>query len=104
MNFFTKNGFDFFDYIYSIKTQDQSKSSDFSYDEMIYAAYANYNNQWKKFSLQAGLRMENTNSHGQLFSTDPKPSDDVKRNYVDLFPSVALTYNVNKKTYVWPDL
>jgi outer membrane receptor protein involved in Fe transport len=64
---------------------------------MIYAAYANYNKQWNKFALQAGVRMENTQSHGQLFSINPKDEDDVKRNYIDFFPSAAITYTVNKK-------
>ncbi|MEO5582805.1 MAG: outer membrane beta-barrel family protein, partial [Saprospiraceae bacterium] len=50
-----------------------------------------------KLAVQTGLRMENTQSHGQLFSNHPKQEDDVKRNYVDLFPSVAITYTVNKK-------
>jgi len=93
----TDNGFDFFDYIQGVKTQDHEKSSDFNYDEMVYAAYVNYNKQFnKKWALQTGLRLENTQSHGQLLSMNPKEEDDVKRSYVDLFPSFALTYTANK--------
>jgi len=93
----TDNGFDFFDYVQGAKIQDNEKSSDFSYSEMVYAAYINYNKQFdKKWSLQAGIRLENTHSHGQLFSMNPKDEDDVERSYVNLFPSFAITYNANK--------
>ena len=93
----TKNGFDFFDYIQAQKTPNLDKSSDFNYNEMVYAAYANYNKQWKKIALQAGVRLENTHSHGQLLSTNPTADDDVKRSYTNLFPSFAITYTANKK-------
>lgn len=94
----TDNGFDFFDYIQNVKTQDLEKSSDFTYDEMVYAAYANYNRQFnKKWALQSGLRLEATKSHGLLMSLYPQPDGDVKRSYANLFPSFALTYNANKK-------
>ncbi len=92
----TSNGFDFFDYIGAIPIQDATRSSDFTYDEMIYAAYANYNAQYKKISYQIGLRAENTQSRGQLFNQDQNPDNDVKRNYIDFFPSMAITYASNK--------
>ena len=93
----TDNGFDFFDYIDNVKTKSFEKSNDFTYDERVYAAYVNYNKQFdKKWSLQTGLRLESTQSHGMLMSMNPTPDDDVKRSYTNLFPSLALTYNVNK--------
>ncbi|MBK6389605.1 MAG: TonB-dependent receptor [Saprospiraceae bacterium] len=93
----TENGFDFFDFPNNVKTPNTEKSSDFTYNEMVYAAYGNYNKQFgKKVALQAGLRMEATQSHGQLFSTNPKDEDDVKRSYANLFPSFAITYSANK--------
>ncbi len=93
----TGNVFDFFDYIQGVKIQDLEKSSDFTYDEMVYAAYINYNKQIKKWAVQAGLRVENTESHGELMSLNPRDEDNVKRSYVDAFPSFAITYNASKK-------
>ncbi|MEP7266055.1 MAG: TonB-dependent receptor [Saprospiraceae bacterium] len=93
----TDNGFDFFNFINSNKIQDFEKSSQFNYNEKVYATYANYNKTFnKQWALQAGLRLEATNSRGLLMSINPQPDDDVKRSYANLFPSFALTYNANK--------
>lgn len=93
----TDNLFDFFDYVNGIKTMNRDKSNQFTYDETIYAAYSNFTTKYKKFDLQAGLRLESTNSHGRLLTMSNSNDDDVKRTYTDLFPSLALTYNINKK-------
>jgi iron complex outermembrane receptor protein len=49
--------------------------------------------------LQSGLRMEQTNSEGDLTNADgiTQPDDTVKRSYLDLFPSAAISYNLNDK-------
>jgi hypothetical protein len=65
---------------------DPGRTNHFVYDEMINAAYLNGNYEWKKWSLQGGLRLEHTYSVGDLVTLTKK----VKRNYVDLFPSVFL--------------
>ena len=46
-------------------TKVTSESNRFSYDENINAAYVNYNRAFKGFMIQAGLRVENTNSKGR---------------------------------------
>lgn len=66
---------------------DPLRTNHFKYDEKIYAAYVNYNlNLGKKTALQAGLRMEHTNSIGNLITTGQV----TKRSYTDLFPSVFI--------------
>ncbi len=95
----TANTFDFFNVVNDEPVKVLSRSNSFKYTENVNAAYANYNNNLtKKLSLQAGLRLENTASKGELTRADGiKQTDDtVKRSYTDLFPSAALTYNANK--------
>ncbi len=74
-----------------------SESNNFKFDENINAAYVNYNRAFKGFMIQAGLRVENTNSKGHSVGTTTSGNFDssVKRNYVDVFPSAAITFNKN---------
>jgi len=73
---------------------DASKSNHFIYDENINAAYVNANRSWKKFSLQLGLRLENTNANG-LQVTDNTTFD---RNYTQLFPSGYVGYKFTENS------
>jgi len=53
-----------------------SRSNSFTYKEKVYAAYANYQRQLNdKWSIQTGLRMEITNSDGQLVRADGVKQD-----------------------------
>lgn len=80
---------------------DKDRSNRFNYEENIHALYLNYNRAWKGVMLQAGLRAEHTISEG--LSTGLKNSgggyvesrNDFKREYTDLFPSAAITFNKN---------
>lgn len=68
---------------------DSTISNHFLYDELINAAYVNFNYNWPKFSIQSGLRMEQTVADGiQLIN-----GQSFDRNYTNLFPSVFLNYN-----------
>jgi iron complex outermembrane receptor protein len=97
----TKNSFDFFnDNASGNPEKILSRSNSFKYEENVNAAYVNYNTQLNtKWSLQAGVRMEQTNSEGTLTRADGTVQADgnVKKDYVDLFPSAALTFNINQK-------
>jgi len=83
--------------------------NNFDYSENINAAYVNYNRQLKGVMFQIGVRVENTNaeghSAGRRWSTNAdgtqayKYFDSLtKRNYTDVFPSAALTFNKNPKS------
>jgi iron complex outermembrane recepter protein len=85
---------------------DKDASNRFRYKENINAGYVNYNRPFKGFMLQAGLRIENTNSTGRTTglkntaapNNPPVYADldtTVKRNYTDVFPSAAITFNKN---------
>ncbi len=95
----TRNTFDFFDIENDIKFFNDSLSNKFAYTENVNALYVNYNRQLNpKWTVQAGVRMENTSSRGLLESGKTTRNDnDVKRNYTDFFPSAALTFNASQK-------
>ena len=83
------------------KTLDIARSNQFDYKENINAAYINYNKQLKGVMFQVGVRAENTVSKGTSYALNPDGSINTsnpqifKRNYIDLFPSAALTFNKN---------
>ena len=98
------NNFERYNVYTNDKFLDTLRSNDFDYKENINAAYVNYNRQFKGIMIQAGLRVENTNSEGisNGFTLDNYgsyiPYDSVfKRNYTDFFPSAAITFNKNPK-------
>ena len=96
----TTNTFDFFNEAGGVITKIPSRSNSFDYTENVNAAYVNYQRQLsQKWSLQAGLRAEQTNSKGVLTRGDGLVQADntVKRHYFDLFPSAALTWTLNPK-------
>jgi hypothetical protein len=84
-----------------VKTLDVPRSNQFDYSENINALYVNYNRQLKGVMFQAGLRMENTVSQGDSYglntdgSVNTGSKQTFKRNYTNLFPSAALTFNKN---------
>ncbi|MGN6164927.1 MAG: outer membrane beta-barrel family protein, partial [Flavisolibacter sp.] len=56
-------------------------------------AYINYNKQIKKWTLQAGLRVENSIAHGNQVITNQK----FKKDSTNLFPTAFASYAANKK-------
>ncbi|MES2417742.1 MAG: TonB-dependent receptor [Bacteroidota bacterium] len=75
---------------------DVRRSNQFIYSENVNAAYANVNRQFKNTSIQLGLRMEQTNSTGNLVTTHTV----VDRSYLDFFPSVFINQTLNKNNQV----
>lgn len=70
---------------------DLKRTNHFIYDETIYAAYINWSSKLgEKFSLQAGLRAEQTKSEGESKTTGQL----TKRDYLSLFPSIFVTQKV----------
>jgi hypothetical protein len=76
---------------------DEGKTNHFIYKENINAAYINYSRQIKKFGLQAGLRAENTNAHGHQVGDSTKADSSFTKNYINLFPTIYISYEANKK-------
>ncbi len=96
----TTNTFDFFNDINGVPVKQLNRSNSFTYKENVNAAYVNYQRRFNpKWSLQTGLRVEQTNSEGMLTRADGVVQADntVKKDYINLFPSAALTWSVNQK-------
>lgn len=91
----TNNTFEVFNYPAGEPIFNPTLSNRFEFDENINAVYVNYNKVVKKFNFQAGLRVENTNSEGNLISTQQNANQNVSRNYTDYFPSGGITYKAN---------
>lgn len=94
----TQNSFQFFNVTNQTPAFDATKSNDFGYTENVTAYYTNLNFSLnEKWSLNTGLRVENTASRGQLFSDVTIDNKDVSRNYTDFFPSIGLSYDDQEK-------
>lgn len=73
-----------------------ARNNHFLYTENINAAYLNASKEFKKWNVQTGLRMENTNTKGMQASDN----SNVKRSYVSFFPSVFVSYKANEKNTI----
>jgi hypothetical protein len=96
----TDNASDFFDETGGQHIPAPERSFHFRYTENVNAAYVSYQRQLNpKWSLQAGLRAEQTNSKGLLTRADGlvQEDHDVQRSYLDFFPSASIAYVVDKK-------
>jgi iron complex outermembrane receptor protein len=73
---------------------DKGRTNLYKYTENINAGYVNFSQSWKKTSIQAGLRAEQTNSKG-----DSKDVDNVttinERHYLSWFPSVFVNHELS---------
>ncbi len=93
----TENQFDFYDRVSGQDILNAERTNDFQYDEKINALYFNYSYKFKKWNMQFGLRMENTESDGILTSLQQDQNNRVKRSYTDWFPSGGITYQLKQK-------
>ncbi|QHL89166.1 TonB-dependent receptor [Nibribacter ruber] len=72
------------------------RTNHFVYDEWVHAVYGNYGDAFKKFSYQVGARLEQTN----LVINQITQKNRNKRNYLNLFPSVFVTYDFSEEQKV----
>ena len=76
---------------------DPTRSNQFKYTENVNAAYVNYNGSIsKKIKYQLGLRGEHTHSIGNSVTLNQKRD----RNYVNLFPSVFLSNQLDTNNVI----
>ncbi len=93
----TDNHFNFYDVRSGSEIYNPVRSNRFNYTETINAAYVNMQRNWQKWSVQAGVRAEQTGSNGKLESGQAGKDDQVRRNYINLFPSGGLTWKAVEK-------
>ncbi len=88
----TKNKTNFFDYSSGMPIQDDKQRDNFKYKENTQAVYISGNKSFgEKWQLQAGLRVENTQTEGisKIYNTTDK------NDYTKLFPSLYVSYELN---------
>jgi hypothetical protein len=88
----TDNKADYFNRENGSILPDYEKTNTFLYDENINAAYISAYKEFKRFEIKAGLRMENTIMKGNQLGNITKADSSFRRNYVDLFPTLFLSY------------
>ncbi|MEJ7693652.1 outer membrane beta-barrel family protein, partial [Daejeonella sp.] len=76
---------------------DDRRSNAFAYDEQITSGYVNLKRNYKKLSLQGGLRLENSSSTGDLLfkAAGSDQEQNIRRNYLNLFPSASASYKAS---------
>ena len=92
----TDNNFVFYNVIENINQLDTNQTNQFRYKEDVNAAYVNFNKTIKKWSLQFGVRMEQTHASGDLIALKGESGKKVDTTYLNFFPSGGVTLNVNK--------
>lgn len=79
--------------VYNQIIHDLNRSNHFIYQENINAAYLNFSAPInKKWNIQTGFRVENTNAKGNQVTTGEK----FNRHYTQLFPTMYLQYKPNQ--------
>jgi len=66
---------------------DATRSNHLVYNEQVHALYSNYQQQFGKFGVQAGLRLEDAHIRSRLVGTP----DEYKQDYFRVYPSVFLS-------------
>ena len=93
----TNNIADYMNLLGSQWTTDFDKTNGFIYEENINAAYLNFSRQFAKLGVQAGLRYENTSYTGHQLGNAVKPDSLFSNRYDSWFPTVFISYALNKK-------
>ncbi len=91
----TDNTAGFFDRTGTTTTPNYDLSNRFKYDENINAVYMNFNRDFKRISVQAGLRLEQTEVKGHQLGNPQKADSSFKLSYTNLFPTFYLSYKLD---------
>ncbi len=88
------NTFLFNDVIDGEEIQNNLRSNQFDYNETVIAGYVSYNRSLSaKVSISTGVRVENTDSKGELMAFIPELQEaPVDTNYTNLFPTLGISF------------
>lgn len=94
----TDNTFLFYDGAGLDTIRNDFNSNLFTYDENVTAGYVSYARPLtEKVNLSVGSRVEHTKSTGKLTAfRDELQEEPVEQNYVSLFPSLGITYQIKR--------
>jgi len=91
----TDNAANYFNVVDGVSTIDYNSTNRFLYKENINAAYLNFNKDFGRFSLQTGLRAENTNGNGHQLGNAERADSSFINHYTNLFPTAYFSYNLD---------
>jgi hypothetical protein len=91
----TRNVANFEDVVDGVRTPNYDFSNDFAYKENINATYVNYAKEFIKFSIQLGLRLENTNIKGYQAGNPVVADSTFHIKYTNLFPTLYVQYKLD---------
>jgi iron complex outermembrane recepter protein len=91
----TSNIANFYDKFDNQKTINNEFSNNFQYKENINAGYLNYSKDFKKWSIQTGLRAEQTNADGDQLGNAVTKDSSFNRSYVNVFPTFFAQYRID---------
>jgi len=91
----TDNAANYFNVVNGVSTIDYNNTNRFLYKENINAAYINFNKNFGRFSIQTGVRVENTNGDGHQLGNAEKADSSFINHYTNLFPTAYLSYNLD---------
>jgi hypothetical protein len=98
----TDNLFNYYDVEGASEMLNNRQSNHFKYSENINAAYLNGQKSWKRFGLQLGLRVENTNIKGNQLGNAEIGGRAFTKHYTGLFPSGYVSFKPDQKgNNVW---
>ena len=83
---------DWYDYQNNQFLFNDQRSNHFIYKENINAAYVSLTKDWQRWSVKAGMRLENTNGKGHLAGNSAHTDSLFSRSYTRAFPSFYLQY------------
>jgi len=72
-------------------------STNYKFDDKVYAGYVTFSNKIKTFSYQVGLRAESSDYTGSLLKLNSKDSTFNTKYPISLFPSVFITKEFENK-------
>ncbi|MFC0515376.1 outer membrane beta-barrel protein [Mucilaginibacter angelicae] len=89
----TLNNSIYYNQVNGLNVADPSQSDDNVNSENINAAYINFNRQYKKIAVQAGLRAEQTQMDGKQLNN----AASFHQNYFGLFPTVFVNDKIDER-------
>lgn len=80
--------------------RDLGKTNHFVYDENIYAVYSSVQQKFKRWSYQAGLRLENTRYTATQLGHGIRPDSSFDNDYTSLFPSGFISFDADSNNAI----
>ncbi len=85
----------YFNLVNGVNSIDYNNTNHFIYKENINATYLNFNKEFRRISIQMGLRAENTNGNGHQLGNIYKPDSAFTKQYTSLFPTAFISYKLD---------